>query len=213
MMRRGLLLVVVPAVLALAACGTGGPTPSGSAPTVTVSPRPATAKPTPTPTPTRVIPQVVDPANYLIDGAPGAEGTVWQAIYGFYTDASKAVRCDFFVNSESPGYTSCEITKGHETEVTYDVPSEVTAPCDGLNGFEVGVGVFQQTGSNVAFNGCRSIETDKPAAVATTKVIPNGGSLTVKNFTCSALDGVATCTLGTNGPHFVFGLSVATIVN
>lgn len=212
MMRRGLLLLVFPAVLALAACGSPAPVVTSAAPTVKPTTS-ATPSATPTPTPTPVKPVTVDPAGYLIDGAPGTGDQVWSAIYGFYTDASKAVRCDFYVSSEAEGYAACQVMKGHETEVTYDVPSEFVEPCDGLNGFEMGVGVFQLIGQQAGFAGCREIQDEKPTAVASTKVIPNGGTITVKRFSCSVLNGVATCTLNGNGPHFVFGLSVADFAN
>ena len=215
MIRRGLLLLLVPAVLVLAACGTGDGTSSPS-PDSTVA-APVSSSPTPSETalaPVPVVPQQLNPADYVIDGNIGAAEDVWGAIVGFYTDASKAVMCDMHVSSETPGYATCEIVAGHESAATYAKPASYINSCPGGNdGYEVGVGIFQQTGVNVAFDGCQDIQSQLPAAVAATKVIPDGGSITINKYTCSSLAGVATCTLNAAGPHFVFGLSVATIVN
>ncbi|MEP6482133.1 MAG: hypothetical protein ABJA94_09025 [Rhodoglobus sp.] len=212
-MKRIGLILLVPLVLALAGCGNPAGTPSAAGGAPTVAPTSSTPTATVTPSAAPVVPSVANPADYLIDGAIGGDGDVWSAAYAFYTDSSKSVICDFRLFSETPGVAACEIVKGKESLATYAKPASVVTPCsDGLDGYELQIGAFQATGDNVAFNGCRTIETKFPAAVPTIKVMPDGGSLTLKGYSCSVLSGVATCMYSPPGWTITFGLGQATIV-
>jgi hypothetical protein len=101
--------------------------------------------------------------------------------------------------------------------VTYNVPPPITAQCDqgsadySGDGYEVGIGVFQQIGVDAGFVGCREIETTTPAVVSESKVIPDNSTISAGELTCTVEEGVATCGYAApgNGTTFAFGLSVA----
>lgn len=209
MTRSVWFLAVVPAVLLLSACTPAAPT---SEPIQSAS-VPASSSPTAEP----VAPTVVDPADYIVDGAVGTTDEAWHVIYSFYTDASKSVLCDFDVNSETPSSAYCWVVTGKEALATYNVPPPVSGQCDqgsadyAGDGYEVGIGVFQQIGKDAGFVGCREIETETPAVLSNSKVIPDNSTISTKELTCTVEKGIATCgyTNAASTTTFAFGLSVA----
>ena len=211
MKRRAWPLALVPAVLLLAACNPISPAPEAS------QPETASASATPSADPVPTAPTAVDAAEYIIDGAVGTTDEAWHAIYSFYTDASESVLCDFDVNSETPSSAYCWVVTGKESLVTYSVPPPVTGQCDFHtaeytgDGYQVGVGVFQQIGVDAGFLGCREIETSTPAIVSGSKVIPDNSTISAGELTCTVAGGIATCGYAAPGSTttFTFGLSVA----
>ncbi len=128
------------------------------------------------------------------------------------------MRCDIFVNSETAGRVTCQVVKGHESEVTYAVPSPVTDQCNSSSstyrdGYEVGLGLFQSIGTDSGFYACRELQTQHPDWVAATKVLPDNASIIVKEFSCTVLGGVATCGRLAGSGGLIFGLSTATFLN
>ena len=217
-MRALVIIAVVPVVLALAACGSPAQAPTGSPAAPPAASQSATATPTPTPAPTTATPQVVNPTDYLLDGAIGGDGDVWQAKFGFFTDASKAVRCDISVNSETPGRVTCQVMVGSEGEVSYAVPGPVSDQCDASSatyrdGYEVGLGLFQSIGTDSGFYACRELQAEHADWVASTKVIPDAGTINVQEFSCTVAAGVASCGRPGKSGGFVFGLSVASFTS
>jgi hypothetical protein len=207
MKRCALFVAVVPLVLALSGCV---PASNGAQPTAPASASPSSA---PTPGP----PAAVDTATYLLKGKIGNSSKTWSAIFGFYTDDAKDIRCDISVNSKSPGRTTCEIVKGHEKKVTYDKPSKITDQCVPNSGFyrgdgyQVGLGLFQAIGQDTGFYGCREGEKNYPWFANKTKVLPDNSYLEVKGFRCTVESSVVTCayTKPTKTASFTFGLDVA----
>jgi hypothetical protein len=196
--------------IALAACtsvGTG--TANDSTPSASVSP---SSSPTPS------APAEVNAADYLTDGGPGGGSGLGEAVYSFYTDDSKTVRCDVSTSSVPPDLASCEIVKGNESLVTYAVPAESAAACDLADaknyrgdGYQVSLGVLKNLGQDAGFWGCREVETDTPSVLTVSKVIPNGSSIVVGSIVCAVADGEVSCGYFSpgNDASFTFGLSVA----
>jgi hypothetical protein len=211
MKHRAWLLALVPAVLLLSACTPGSPAPDASQPEAASSSASPSAEAEP------VTPTVVDPADYITDGAVGTTDEAWQVTYSFYTDSSKSVLCAFDVNSETPSSAYCWVVTGNESSVTYNVPPAITAQCDQGSadytgdGYEVGIGVFQQIGVDAGFVGCRELESTIPAVVSASKVIPDNSTISAEELTCTVEKGIATCGNTTPGSTttFAFGLSVA----
>jgi hypothetical protein len=159
-----------------------------------------------------------NPDDYLLNGAIGAEGDTWGANFGFFTDASKAVRCDIAVNSETAGRVTCQVMMGQESAVTYAVPSPVSDQCNSSSstyrdGYEVGLGLFQSIGVDSGFYACRELQAQHPDWIAATKIMPDNATITVKEFSCTVVSGVAACGRPAKSGGFVFGLPTATFLN
>jgi hypothetical protein len=207
---------VAAAALLLAGCVPVAPTPTLDAA--------SSSAPSPTPTTTAApapAPESADPASFLLQGTPGvpdADG-LWSGHYGFFTDASKSVRCDLYIFSGDSGGAICAITLGNEELRTYTVPADVPTDCDlsasnASDGYSVAINfkVFE-TGS-AGFSGCRSwLEQMDPAILAATKVLPENQTLTVESasesFTCTVTTGVADCSEASSGASIRFGTGVA----
>ncbi len=215
-MRRILPQVaVIAAAFLLAGCTPVAPAAtsdpaSSSVPSATPS---ATAAPSP---------EAVDPASFLLEGNPGipdADG-MWSGHYGFFTDASKSVRCDLYIFSGDSGGVNCAITLGNESLRTYAVPADVPAECDpsasnATDGYSVGINFKVFDTGAAGFTGCRSwLEQTDPAIVAATKVLSESQTLTVESasetFTCTVAAGVADCSEANSGASIGFGTGVAT---
>jgi len=206
---------VIAAALLLVGCApvTPAPTPAAapsSAPSATPS---STAAPAP---------EVVDPASFLLEGTPGVPDAngLWTGHYGFFTDASKSVRCDLYIFSSDSGGVRCAITLGNEALRTYDVPAGVSTECDlsasnSSDGYSVGINFNVFESGSTGFTGCRrSLEKADPAVVAATKVLSETQTLTVKSkhesFVCTVAAGVADCSETNSGATIRFGTGVAT---
>jgi hypothetical protein len=214
MKRHRLLIGFVPIVLLLSACNPTTPAPSDSA--SPAAPASQTASPA-APSPAAAI--TVSAADYITDGAVGSGNDAWSVLYSFYTDASKTVLCAIAANSESPAAANCWVVKGKESQVTYNVPPPITGQCDTNDpvnyrgdGYQVGLGLFQAIGQDAGFYGCREIETETPAVLTASKVIPDNATIATEDLTCTVTGGIAKCGYTTSGnvTSFTFGLSVAT---
>jgi hypothetical protein len=196
--------------IALAACTQAGTdTTNGPKPPTSIGP---SSSPTPT------APAEVNAADYLTDGGPGGGSGLGEAVYSFYTDDSKTVRCDLSTSSVPPDLASCEIVKGNESLVTYAMPTEPAAACDLANaknyrgdGYQVSLGVLKYLGQDAGFWGCREVETDTPDVLTASKVMPNGSSIVAGSIVCAVADGDVSCGYISpgNDASFTFGLSVA----
>ena len=210
--ERMSLPVRVAAALAVALL-LAGCTPEAPEPTAAPGSQGATSAPS-TPTPTEEAPETVDPADFLLDGTPGvvdADG-FWKGHYGFYTDDSKAVRCDVWVFSGDSGGVICAVTPGSESLVTYARPA---ADCDGsdgylADGYSAGINYKVFMTGTTGFEGCGSGASDFAGA---TRVLKDNQTLVVshdpESFTCTVAAGAATCT-DAAGASITFGLAVAT---
>lgn len=193
---------------------------AGCTPVPTATPTPSeTSAPSASPTPTvaaPAAPEDVDPASFLLEGTPGipdADG-MWKGHYGFFTDASKTVRCDVWIFSGDSGGVTCAITPGNEALRTYTVPVPTDCdpsssnPTDG-NSLRINFKVFE-TGS-AGFSGCG--DTVDPALAAVTKVLLDNQTLHVdtdhEKYTCTVAVGVASCSESSSGASIRFGTSVA----
>ena len=199
-------VTIVAAVLLLAGC-TPEPAPS---PTPTAAGSSSSAEPTASVPPTV---EIISPDDYLVDGTPGvadADGT-WKGHYAFFTDASKAVRCDIYIFSGDSGGVTCAVTPGNESKVTYTLPPADCAPEDGnpVDGYSAGINYKVFTTGNSGWTGC-GLGASEFAGV--TKVLPEGQDLLIESpaekYTCSVAGGIATCA-DAQGATIRFGLSVA----
>jgi ABC-type transport system substrate-binding protein len=206
MSRLRFLALGIPLAIVLAGCAPESPiVPSGPAPIVSESSTPEPEGPT-----------NVDPAEYLLAGGIGSSTEVWSAQIGFYTDDAKSVRCDITVNSETPGIASCEVVKGHDAEVTYTVPFQITDQCKKGSafyrgdGYEVALGVFQAIGQDTGFYGCREGQDANPGFAALTKVLPDNATVTIQEFSCSVVSSVASCGYSDSAKSAGFSFSLTT---
>jgi len=197
-------VTIVAAVLLLAGC-TPEPAPS---PTPTAAGSSSSAEPTASVPPTV---EIISPDDYLVDGTPGVAGAdgTWKGHYAFFTDASKAVRCDIYIFSGDSGGVTCAVTPGNESKVTYMLPPADCAPEDGnpVDGYSAGINYKVFTTGNSGWTGC-GLGASEFAGV--TKVLPEGQDLVVETaaekYTCSVSAGVAAC-FDAQGSGFHFGLS------
>jgi hypothetical protein len=205
---------VVVAVLLVAGCAPGSdatkPTPS-SANTST-----ATATPSSSPTPTLAPPEDADPSSFLLEGTPGvfdADGS-WKGHYGFYTDASKTVRCDIWIFSGDSGGVTCGVMPGKQNLITYILPA---VSCDGstsnpLDGYSIGINFKVFDTGSAGFTGCQATANIDPSLVAATKVLLDNQTLHVDTdfykYTCTVAEGVASCSEATSGASIEYGLPV-----
>jgi hypothetical protein len=157
--------------------------------------------------------------DYLTDGGPGGGSGLNEAVYSFYTDESKSVRCDMSSSDVPPDRAACEIVKGKETSVTYPVPAMHAGACDPADfqhylgdGYQVILGIAQRLGKDASFWGCREVESDTPQVMAQSKLLPDGATLVAGTLKCSVASGVVTCSYvdPAKTASFTFGLSVAT---
>lgn len=215
-MKTAWNLVLVIPILALAGCMPLTPAPSTSA-SAPPSPK-VTSTPTASVTPTAAAATDVDPASFLLDGTPGvfdADG-FWKGHYGFFTDETRAVRCDLFIFSGDSGGVTCAVTPGNDAGVTYARPpaqcDDSTAnPSDGLS---LGINFKVFDSGNTGFKGCDVAARVDPALVAITRVLHETETLRVsagsENYTCTVASGVASCSESTSGATIAFGLTTAT---
>lgn len=187
-----------------AAAATGATTP-----TATAAPTP-TPSPTPSPTAEQQFPLVVDPADFLLEGTPGvfdADG-YWKGHYGFFTDATKTVRCDIRIYSGDPGSLTCAISTGAEPQVTYALPPVDCEPADGnpVDGYSIGINVNAFPDANAGFLGCGAGYSDY---FAVTQVLPDKRVIQVAEFACTAVEGEVVCTDSATGALIRFGLGTA----
>ncbi|CAN5270119.1 hypothetical protein BH11ACT5_BH11ACT5_18210 [soil metagenome] len=200
--------IVLAAALLLTGC-----TPEAPEPTTTPVAEVAET-PTPTPTPTAEEPETVDPADFLLDGTPGAFDAdgFWKGHYGFYTDDTKAVRCDVWVFSGDSGAATCAVTPGNEGKVTYALPATDCQASDGNNvdGYSVGINFKVFATGYAGFSGCGAGASD---FAGTTKVLHDNQTLVVthdnEQFSCTVAAGVASCADAGTGASIRFGLAVA----
>lgn len=202
MMRRGVLVLLLPAVFLLVGC-----TPPGSLPAPVTSAA-ASASPTASAesedTPTPAAPAAsgeVDAETYLLQGKVGvldADG-VWFAHYGFYVDDTKAVRCDIWVFSGDDPGVLCAVTPGHESEVTYDLPTGPDIECDlstsnPADGYSLALGAKSLPDPFLSgWSGCPETRPLDPGIAAATKVLGEGQQITVPPFSCVVNGHAAGC--------------------
>ncbi len=208
------LLLAIPLLLLLAGCD---PTP----PPVVEPVETPTSTPAETETPEPPAPIV--PADYVVEHMDEEENASELFHYAFWTDESKAVRCDIWIGGQSDPYANCFIMAGAESAATYALPAGVTANCAAeadprLDGYEVYVvGIPSDAGyplPRAAVNGCADYRQYPSSAIAAaTRVLPDGGSLDLAPFVCSVSDAVATCSYGAIGASVSLGLSAIAVVN
>lgn len=199
-------VTIVAAVLLLAGC-TPEPAPS---PTPTAAESSSTAEPAASASPAA---EIISPDDFLVDGTPGVAGSdgTWKGHYAFYTDASKAVRCDLVIFSGDSGGVTCSVTPGNESKVTYALPQTDCQPDDGnpVDGYSIGINYKVFPNGNTGWTGCATGTSD---FAGSTKVLPDGQELLIESaaekYTCSVADGIATCA-DAQGASIRFGLSVA----
>jgi hypothetical protein len=212
-MRRALTVVLaVPLLVLLAACAPaahgGIPTkhhttassstaPSAS-PTPSVSaPAPATA--TPAPAPVKVTPPAINQADYLVKGTPHHPDSngEWFGEWAFWTDSTKTVWCQFTIFSGDNPASNCSIVPSARSQVTYPIPAGSSAGCATSNwdGYTLGLdaSVDDLIPKDAGWDQCWVHGVAVVTAPATTKVLPDGATLTVAPFSCTVHAGVATC--------------------
>lgn len=210
------LAVVVAVVLLVAGCAPKAEVPSTTPPP---SPSSTTATPTPTSTPTLTVapPEDVDPAAFLLEGTPGVfdSSGFWKGHYGFFTDASKRVRCDIWIFSGDSGGVTCGTMPGSLDLVTYALPA---VNCDGstsnpFDGYSVGINFKVFDTGSAGFEGCQFTANIDPALVNSTKVLLDNQTLHVTTdayqYTCTVGSGVARCAEAGSGASIEYGLGVA----
>ena len=202
---------LIPLVLLLAACAPSAHHIAGPHPTVIhhtpkASGSPS-ATPTPTPTPTVAAPPApFNAAQYLIEGTPNvpdANGD-WYGEWAFYTDATKSVWCQFTIFSgDNPGST-CSILPAARAQVTYPLPAGRSVGCattnwDGYTLAMAGSADDLQPNADAGWDQCFSQNPPTAADLAKTPVLPNGATLAVAPFSCTAQAGVGSCGLTYSG--------------
>lgn len=204
-MKRGLgLLLVVPLLFAISACAPtrhagGSPKPHAG------SNASSSASSSATPTSAPVVappasPPKINPADYLINGTPNvpdADGE-WYGEWAFFTDATKSVWCRFDIFSgDAPG-GGCYINPAAKASVTYAIPAAASNSCDlssdnARDGYALGLNDQPLADQLAGWSGCATAYFEPPADLANTRVLPDGATLTVDPFSCSAKASVATC--------------------
>jgi hypothetical protein len=208
-------LAVALVVLMLAGCAPASIAPGPSSPPA-ATPSATPADPEPTADPAPPAPEDVAATSFLLDGTPGvadADG-FWKGHYGFFTDASKTVRCDIWIFSGDSGGVTCGVTPGNEGLVTYALPA---ADCDPsgptpADGYTVAINFKVFSASNTGFSGCGGADVD-PALASATNVLLDNQTLriptAVYTYTCTVLAGVASCDDSFSGASIRYGLGVA----
>jgi hypothetical protein len=209
MNRRIGVVLVVPLLLVLAACA---PTHHVSLPAkphsgVSASDAAsASAAPSASPKPivkTPAVPPKINAPDYLINGTPNvpdANGE-WFGQWAFFADSTKRVWCELSVFSGDGPSAHCYVVPSARSQATYAIPAAVANNCeanDGVDtdGYGLGLGIALQgnpTNPEAGWAGCSTDGFEVPADLAKTKVLPDGSTLAVAPFTCTAASGVATC--------------------
>ena len=208
-------LAVAVLILLLAGCTSATVTSEGPAPApATTSPVPVAATPSAEPAPPE--PEEAAASSFLLEGTPGvpdADG-YWKGHYGFFTDASKSVRCDIWIFSGDSGGVICGVTPGNEGLVTYPLP---VADCDPsgstpADGYTVAINVKVFESGNSGFSGCGGAVVD-PALASATRVLLDHQTLRILTavyvYTCTVAEGVASCDDAYTGASIRYGLGVA----
>ena len=144
-------------------------------------------------------------ADYLVDGTPhhpDANGD-WFGEWAFYTDATKSVWCQITIfSSDGPG-ANCSIVPAARSQVTYPLPAGSSAGCatSDWDGYTLGLAasvddlIPKDAGWDQCYKNGVAVVTNPPS----TKVLPDGDTLTVSAFSCTVHSGVATCSLANPG--------------
>jgi len=198
-----LLVLALPLLLLLAGCD---PTP----PPV-VEPTSPVVEPVETPT-AEPVPLTAD--DYLVDHAPAEAESSELFRYAFWTDDTKAVRCDIHVGGQSDPFAGCFVMPGFESSVTF--PVVVSEECS--DGLEVGLVAIPADGGydlpRAKVSGCPEFRDYPSAAIAAdTLVLPPGAALRFGPFQCSVADAVATCEYPDISASVSLGLSRIGVVN
>jgi hypothetical protein len=198
-------VIVVPLLLLLAGCD---PTPPPAAePTPVIEPPEA-------PTAQPVLPVADD---YLVEHQPADAVAESSELfhYAFWTDDTKAVRCDITIGGQSDPVAGCLVMSAFESSVTY---APVATSLDCVDGFEVGIVAipadagYDQPRAQVS--GCAEYRQYPSAAIAAaTLVLPPGAALELGPFRCAVADAVATCEYPAMGASVSLGLSMIGVVN
>ena len=217
--RLAAVFAITSAAVLLIGCA---PTDQGSTPTAAESSASTSESiATASPDTDTVDLETVDPSAFLLEGTPGvlnADG-YWSGHYGFFTDASKVVRCDLYIFSGDSGGVNCAITLGNEASRSYVVPPEVSTDCDLIasnssDGYSIGINFKVFESGTAGFTGCRlSQEQADPAILAATKVLGQSQLLAVETayemYACTVENGVASCSEASSGASIRFGTAVA----
>ena len=197
-------VVLIPLIFVLSACApvahVAAPHPTG----VHHSPK-ASATPPSTPTPTATLkvtvpPPVINTANYLIDGTPNVPDSNgdWFGEWGFFTDSTKTVWCEFTVFSgDNPGAT-CSIVPSAEAQATFPRPAGSSADCStsDWDGYTLALGGSADDlipNADAGWDQCIGLNPDTAGYMAKSKVLPNGATIAFAPISCSTSNGVATC--------------------
>lgn len=225
-MKRPLLLAaVLVSALLLAACGDDdadtGSSPSDK-PTTMVS-----ESPTPDDSAPPVAQTEITPDDYLVENAPapdpadrsGAAESAEYFHYAFWTDDTKAVRCDIHMGGFTDGpYVGCFLMPG--VTPGYALPAGTSTDCDvyGVDGYEVDIFGIPADGGydfpRASVGGCADYRDYPSAAIAAdTLVLPSGIALDFGPFRCSVADAVATCEYAPMAASVSLGVATIAIVN
>ena len=201
-----LLVIALPLLVLLTACD---PTPP---PVVEPSP---VVEPVETTEPEEPTPAVAD--DYLVEYFPADAASEASELfhYAFWTDDTKAVRCDISVGGQSDPLASCFVMADFESRVTYAVPVGDEECADG---YEVGVVAipidagYDQPRAGV--HGCAEYRLYPSAAIAAdTLVLPSGAPLNLGPFRCEVTDAAASCIYVQLGASVTLGLTQIAVVS
>jgi hypothetical protein len=204
MKRRLAILLALPLLLLVAGCApaTHVSLPSHSHPVASHVPA-KTASPTPTTTPVTTKPIVVPPINtadYLIDGTPNVPDSTgeWFGEWGFFTDSTKTVWCEFTVfSADNPGAT-CSIVPSAKSQATYPRPAGSSADCStsDWDGYTIALGGSADdlmSSADAGWDQCMDLDPDTAGYQAKSKVLPNGATIGFAPISCTTSNGVGTC--------------------
>ena len=182
-----------------------------------VSESPESESETLTPEESALVSGEVNAEDYLLEGGVGVldEDGYWFAHYGFFVDDTESVRCDLWVFSgDDPGVT-CAVTPGHESEVTYVLPTGPEIECDlstsnVADGYSLALGAKSLPDPFLAgWVGCPATRLLGPGLADATKVLGEGKQITVPPFSCVVNGHAAGCGYLDGSASIIFGLSTA----
>ena len=207
--------MLLPVVVALAGCTPIAPLPlhtGGDSPTPSVTE--PTESDTPEPEETVVVSDEVNAEDYLLEGGVGVldEDGYWFAHYGFFVDDTESVRCDIWVFSGDDPGVECSVTPGHESEVTYDVPTGPDYDCDlstsnPKDGYSLALGSKGLPDPFLAgWSGCPETRLLNPGVAEATRVLGEGQQITVPPFSCVVNGHAAGCGYLDGSASIIFSL-------
>jgi hypothetical protein len=165
-------------------------------------------------------PLVLNPDTYLVEHSPAGDDSNEYWHWAFWTDESKAVRCDISSGGNADPLTTCWVMPGFEASTSYSLPAG-TPPtnCAGggaapqLDGYAVQLSPANPGFTDATILGCLSDRHLEAGIGIVTQILPNHGVLNMTDFNCSVTDAVATCTYIASGATVSLGLSAIGVSN